>query len=1136
MHKNKILIFLFGIVTVANAQITNTNSSVNLPAIMPASPEAASLIKAGQLSVGLFTGAINTGIPVYTIQNKDISYPIGLAYTSNGFRTDEIPSRVGMGWSLQAGGVISRQVYGIPDEDRVAIPVAEPSDLTANNAAVFSYLNYAANMEGNYETQPDEYRFSVEGVNGRFIIQNNQVIQIPYSKLIIKKFGASSQPATKFEITDTKGITYTFDTHETAQTISLSGKYKNKQNIRTAWYLSKISSLEGAEINFSYSNINTISDPGFTITAKQSNGMSCGNANNYSWAYCASEFNNIKVNKVTYNTVYLTSINSNNGTTITLSYENRPDASGEVRLKNISISKTGGLPKLYTLDYADKPISISTNEWNYGQVKSQRFFLQKFSEVDPNGELPPNETNFEYNSLDDLPPRLTIAQDFYGFYNGSGSSGTAFVPNEPPYQGQWNSVGYHDRKPNWESAQKGILKKIVFPTGGTEEIEYESNGQQNWYNNTTIERGGIRVKDIKKYDPVTNKSIFSYYEYGAAPPPLAPPTVLNYPVVKDCPGEGPLTCNSPVFSESTLGPVNFGSPWQVQYYTVKEYNDPAKSNGYVQHEFDLGTVYTGSVIRGNTIHYTPFGAFPNTSGEEIATKVYNAQNQLLKESNTYFGFDTRGEQNAMIKLVRKRQDPVYTNDCEIFDVSSYLFNSKWIHVDSVVSKEYEPNYSTAPMVTKQTFFYENADIIKPTAIETTNTINEVIRKEMKYPVDFAANGNVYAEMVQQNNLLPVIEEKTLKAGVQLSRSRNNLQLLNGVAKPDNLEVQKANSTTETRMRYYAYDVFNNPLELSKENDIRISYIWDYNHELPIAEASNTHWYDIAYTSFESTGTGNWSVTGNAEETGFTGNWAYGLKTGDILNLQLRFNSGLDYIVQYWQKDDGGKSTVNSENPDIIFTKNGWSLMQIKLINPAALVISGDAIIDELRVYPATAQIKTMTYIPGTGLLTINDDRANLLFYEYDSYGRLKRIRDIDKNIIKQMEYKYGQNIEPCANTASNWVATGVFRCVKDSVTNNNTGVQEKQERDLNNCSDKYYTTRWVGLGNTGNCPPIVCTGNDKRVVNGICETGVKHVISGVYNHTTHIWTCTFYYTWTDGYNGTTYTTTGTISCYQYLEE
>jgi hypothetical protein len=125
------------------------------------------------------------------------------------------------------------------------------------------------------------------------------------------------------------------------------------------------------------------------------------------------------------------------------------------------------------------------------------------------------------------------------------------------------------------------------------------------------------------------------------------------------------------------------------------------------------------------------------------------------------------------------------------------------------------------------------------------------------------------------------------------------------------------------------------------------------------------------------------------------------------------------------------------------------------------------------------------------------------------------------NTYNQLQWvNTGQNCAACAKPA-NWQPTGNLRCVKNA-GNQNTGFQEREERDNETCSGTYNQLRWVNIGqNLTACPlpPTCTTGNcsgvDKKCVNGVCETGVK-VFFGGPQIGPSLYQCSYKYQWSDG--------------------
>lgn len=62
------------------------------------------------------TGTLGVNIPIYTLTEGSLSVPISLEYDGSGVLVEAAASNVGLNWQLNAGGFISREVRGLPDE------------------------------------------------------------------------------------------------------------------------------------------------------------------------------------------------------------------------------------------------------------------------------------------------------------------------------------------------------------------------------------------------------------------------------------------------------------------------------------------------------------------------------------------------------------------------------------------------------------------------------------------------------------------------------------------------------------------------------------------------------------------------------------------------------------------------------------------------------------------------------------------------------------------------------------------------------------------------------------------------------------------------------------------------------------
>lgn len=83
---------------------------------LPPSPEPASIVKYADIPFTHSTGMAEYEVPFHVLQGRELTIPIGLKYASGGIKLDEIAGVAGLGWSLNAGGCITRTVTDMPDE------------------------------------------------------------------------------------------------------------------------------------------------------------------------------------------------------------------------------------------------------------------------------------------------------------------------------------------------------------------------------------------------------------------------------------------------------------------------------------------------------------------------------------------------------------------------------------------------------------------------------------------------------------------------------------------------------------------------------------------------------------------------------------------------------------------------------------------------------------------------------------------------------------------------------------------------------------------------------------------------------------------------------------------------------------
>ncbi|HEX7845859.1 MAG TPA: DUF5977 domain-containing protein [Chitinophagaceae bacterium] len=461
-------IILTTLILIVHSALTlaQQNNPKDLPLVVPPTPEVSAIIKAGLLSNDLHTGAASATIKLYELENGPIKFPISLAYRSNGIKVNDIPSRVGIGWSLMANGMVSRTVRD-EEDDRTGrqwqtTPDFNPYDF---NEPLYNYLFQAENMY--YDSELDEYSFSVNGYSGRFFIGADGLPkQIHHTNLSIVKENDVS-----FIIRTPDGIKYFFggsnEIVEKTKELQVNGSNSIPRPIKTAWFLYKIQSPEGHEINFYYSDIITKSMLGLYQSVilqaiPEATNSLCEGCDNQ----CAASFPTVKQNSAEYYTKILSYITTSNGVKVDLVYEDRSDPSGDKRLKELIVSYNGyngyEQRKKFEFQY-DQYITTGVN---------RRFFLKKLREVAPG--LPALEHEFVYDAPSELPDQYSLAQDFFGYANGANTNSNFFpIPLNPSQYA--NASQGANRNPDFTYGKKGSLTKIIYPTGGYQEFIYEAH-------------------------------------------------------------------------------------------------------------------------------------------------------------------------------------------------------------------------------------------------------------------------------------------------------------------------------------------------------------------------------------------------------------------------------------------------------------------------------------------------------------------------------------------------------------------------------------------------------------------------------------------------------------------------------------
>jgi hypothetical protein len=470
-----------------------------------------------------------------------------------------------------------------------------------------------------------------------------------------------------------------------------------------------------------------------------------------------------------------------------------------------------------------------------------------------------------------------------------------------------------------------------------------------------------------------------------------------------------------LWASNSILPMRTTQGNHIGYGWVKE---EQKGNGYKIYSFDVSEhpyhFNNDPWFKGNTYNYEAEGrrysypVYPPPmdleKGNLLGVEIYNSQAKLVM--STYHTYEPTED------IFMMRASKVDFLRAPISELTFYIgythypiFTATNRIKTTTVNTNFDANGSN-PASVVTTYNYESPRHLQATSIVKTMDDVEYIDKFV-YPPDY---GNVATSAggvrkLQQSNLINVpVEKYTIKriTGASMGSVINGslAYFRSDLPVPDALyslkveqpipesSFRRSNQTGnsinpdplyEKRTLFNGYDDAGNILELSKDKDVHISYLWGYSKSRPIAEIRNATSLQVFHTSFE-------DLTGNYSRESKTGSKSY---TGEYV---ARVPSAGTFNLTYWRKAGN----------------DPWQLIQTTIASNTTIGGPG-SLIDEVRIFPPDAQMTTYTYDSSFGMTSANDENNHVSYFQYDKLGRLTIVRDHDQNILKSYTYNYAED-------------------------------------------------------------------------------------------------------------------------------
>ncbi|MBO9571883.1 MAG: hypothetical protein J7497_06700, partial [Chitinophagaceae bacterium] len=457
--------------------------------------------------------------------------------------------------------------------------------------------------------------------------------------------------------------------------------------------------------------------------------------------------------------------------------------------------------------------------------------------------------------------------------------------------------------------------------------------------------GGVRIKELRDYDPVTNKTNTTQYLYKLYSTDSAYTSGLLISTVR------------------VVSTENFGADVGCDYYkllSTSAYPLASEGGSYVVYP-EVRTIESGNGRTDRIYNFMsddvpsgfpaePPGDNSHNRGQLLSERIYDQSGTLIRKTiNTYTNALSQSQASIRVKPYFMagwptdwQEGPYTVNDvpdkaaCNTW----YLMSHPWT-LASTTDSLFSPS-GTIVSKTENIFATYNGGLL-PSKIKTY--VNNGAIKESSFKYVFTTNSaftfglttpeqTMKTTLSGKNYLLPLEIVDSLKPASGAATLTGGIKTIFGTYNTDNIHPSKmqlySTLTDDKEINLSAYDVKGNLTEKYETNSAKEVYLWGYKGAYPVAKVIGSDYATVA-------GLVDMSVVNNPS-------------TEAVLRAEL---------------------------------------------NNIRTGLAGTA-----------AQVYTYTYTPLVGMTSATDPSGKSTYYSYDLFGRLILVKDEDFNIIKKYCYDY----------------------------------------------------------------------------------------------------------------------------------
>lgn len=972
------------------------------------SPTASNLGLYGEIPVSEYTGRPNISIPLYEFKTKSFTIPVTLSYHASGIRPELHPGPTGLGWTLLTGGVITREVRGIPDEKDCGGLMGSvgygylcnkngwlaQSRWKPSSNLTLEELNNRYVSPYSPELEADEFSFNFFGISGKFYFDQTGNIQVQSDRPLSISLTSGNylemwelgfddritmhRAFREFVITDERGNRYYFggkDAVEVSEPISYGreGQPTRNQMDVTSWFITKAESVDATDvITFEYERGPFISQLYKWNDNHMDFGADPGGNPIENW----SSMSGYEVNGSFISPVYLRTIRSSNGTALSLFYSEttelkHPDKTYHSIFEKNGLhptydkypwlSKTSQIPRLTDI-IPTPPVGptnvldnirwlkcdvITIGQESASQIKTVQFYYNN----NPSERLFLDSLIIKGETQGKDGPYGPPAPSYrYSFKYKDRNLMHPYLENITDHWGFDNGRGFGTtfspslREPNAVCAQNGILSSIHYPTGGVTTFKYESHDYAKVVDN----------KDRRIVSPTTG--------VGGG---------VRIRKITSDDGKGGGFTKEYFYSTSPTATVSSGvlNATPVYQYTI----DIIDGAGQRRRIYNLRN--------------TPI--VPLTQWSDGISIAYT--DVCVKQSG-------KGIDNGYTRYTFTNHDNGYADD--VLDGGQYnraIFpknpaNSRSLERGKLM-KEEQYNAAGKPVYKKETtwdrYGSQGEDNVRCISVDNYSGIFSLVAY-LNYVYKFLPATQVET-VFDVNGTHPVTKTTTYTYNAQMFLSAEETTTSSGIRKTT-YKYPSDFVTLEPYKTMVAKHILSPIVEKSQyqdnvflQKDLTRYKKWASTLFAPEFIQTQTNGQTtpntrIQYLDYDTYGNPLAVLKDDGENIVYL--WSYG---GQYLVAEIR-NATLREV------DAVLNSTLDVSSADMLST----------LVTPNEAKLKNGSL---QRALPKS-QVATYTHKPLMGVISSTDPAGLTTTYEYDTFGRLAKIKDPDGHVIESYEYNY----------------------------------------------------------------------------------------------------------------------------------